>query len=135
MPDLSEIQTLVDFGMCVVLWLVQLVIYPSFLRIEASQLLAWHKSYSFRVSFVIMPLILTQLALAMWAVTTGASIYEWIAFVLVIICWALTFLVSVPLHRKIDQGDLSMETRRKLIQTNWPRTILWTAIFVIGLLP
>lgn len=135
MPDLAEFQTLVDFGMCLLLWLVQLVIYPSFLRIEASQLKAWHKAYTFRVSFVIMPLMVAQLALATWTVTTGASIWEWIAFVLVTVCWGLTFFVSVPLHRKIDEGDVSIETRQKLIQTNWPRTILWSQVFILSLVP
>ena len=133
MISLHEIHSLVDFGMCVVLWLVQLVIYPSFLKIEASQLVAWHKAYTFRVSFVIMPLMLAQLALSIWTISMGAHLREWIAFVFVLVCWGLTFFVSVPLHRKIDQGDLSEATRRKLIQTNWPRTILWSQIFIIGL--
>jgi hypothetical protein len=135
MPPLAEIHSLVDFGMCVVLWLVQLVIYPSFLRVEASQLMAWHKAYTFRVSFIIMPLLLAQLALATWTAITGASIREWVALTLVLVCWALTFFVSVPLHRKIDEGDASIETRQKLIHTNWPRTILWSLVFILGLVP
>jgi hypothetical protein len=135
MPPLAEIHSLVDLGMCVVLWLVQLVIYPSFLRVEASQLMAWHKAYTFRVSFIIMPLLLAQLALATGTAITGASIREWVALTLVLVCWALTFFVSVPLHRKIDEGDVSIETRQKLIQTNWPRTILWSLVFILGLAP
>lgn len=135
MIHLHELHSLVDFGMCVVLWLVQLVIYPSFLKIEQSQLVACHKVYTFRVSFVIMPLMFGQLALASWSVTGDASIREWIAFAFVLVCWVLTFLVSVPLHRKIDQGDVSEATRQKLIQTNWPRTILWSQVFILGLMP
>jgi DMSO reductase anchor subunit len=128
-----ELHSLVDFGMCVVLWLVQLVIYPSFLRVEPSELVAWHKAYTFRVSFVILPLMLGQLALAILTVLDDASILEWTAFALVIVCWYLTFFVSVPLHRKIEQNDISRETRQKLITTNWPRTILWSVIFGLGL--
>ena len=133
MITISELHSLVDFGMFVVLWLVQLVIYPSFLRIESSDLLAWHKAYTLRVSFVILPLMFGQLALSILSVVGDASILEWTAFVFVLVCWILTFFVSVPLHRKIEQNDITRETRQKLITTNWPRTILWSVIFGLGL--
>ena len=133
MIAIPELHSLVDFGMCVVLWLVQLVIYPSFLRLKSSELIAWHKAYTFRVSFVILPLMFGQLALSILSVVGDASILEWTAFVFVLVCWILTFFVSVPLHRKIEQNDITRETRQKLITTNWPRTILWSVIFGLGL--
>lgn len=133
MPDLSEIHSLIDFGMLIVLWLVQLVIYPSFLRIEAGQLLSWHQTYTFRVSFVIMPLMLTQLALAAAAAFgESAGWLDGFILALVLLCWGLTFFISVPLHKKIDGGDLSEATRTALIRTNWPRTLIWSAIFCLG---
>ena len=133
MIAIPELHSLVDFGMCVVLWLVQLVIYPSFLRLESSELLAWHKAYTFRVSFVILPLMFGQLALSILSILEDPSILEWLAFAFVLVCWILTFFVSVPLHRKIEQNDNTSETRQKLITTNWPRTILWSVIFGLGL--
>jgi hypothetical protein len=130
---MSELHSLVDFGICIVLWLVQLVIYPSFLRIDESQLLLWHKAYTFRVSFVIMPLMLTQLAMAVAAVATPAGTWkDGLVLALVLLCWLLTFLISVPLHQKIDQGDAGAVYRQRLIWTNWPRTFLWTLIFLLG---
>ena len=133
MITITELHSLVNFGMCVVLWLVQLVIYPSFLRVEPSELIAWHKAYTFRVSFVILPLMLGQLVIAILSVWEDPSILEWVAFTFVLVCWILTFFVSVPLHRKIEQNDTTRETRQKLIATNWPRTILWSVIFGLGL--
>ena len=133
MIAIPELHSLVDFGMCVVLWLVQLVIYPSFLRVDSNDLLAWHKAYTFRVSFVILPLMFGQLALSILSVLEDPSNLEWVAFVFVLVCWILTFFVSVPLHRKIEQNDITRETRQKLITTNWPRTILWSLIFGLGL--
>ena len=133
MITIPEIHSLVDFGMCVVLWLVQLVIYPSFLRVKTSDLLAWHKAYTFRVSFVILPLMFGQLVLAILSVLEDPSILEWLASAFVLVCWILTFFVSVPLHRKIEQNDTTKETRQKLITTNWPRTILWSLVFGLGL--
>ena len=132
MITISEIHSLVDFGMCVVLWLVQLVIYPSFLRVKTSELLSWHKAYTFRVSFVILPLMFGQLVLAILSVMKDSSILEWLAVAFVLVCWILTFFVSVPLHRKIEQNDITKETLQRLIITNWPRTILWSLIFGLG---
>ena len=133
MITIPELHSLFDFGMCIVLWLVQLVIYPSFLRVEPNKLIAWHKVYTFRVSFVIMPLMFGQLILVIFSVWEDPSLAEWVAFVLVLVCWTLTFFVSVPLHRKIEQNDTTKETRQKLITTNWPRTILWSLVFGLGL--
>ena len=89
MITISELHSLVDFGMCVVLWLVQLVIYPSFLRVEPSELITWHKAYTFRVSFVILPLMFGQLVLSILSVVGDASILEWTAFAFVLVCLSL----------------------------------------------
>ena len=133
MITIPELHSLFDFGICVVLWLVQLVIYPSFLRVEPSKLIAWHKAYTFRVSFVIVPLMFGQLVLAILNLWEDPSMLDWIAFAFVLVCWILTFIVSVPLHRKIEQNDITKETRQKLLTTNWPRTILWSLVFGLGL--
>ena len=133
MIAIPELHSIVDFGMCVVLWLVQLVIYPSFLRVEPSELIARHKAYTFRVSFIILPLMFGQLALSILSVVGDATILEWTAFTFILVCWILTFFVSVPLHRKIERNDTTRETRQKLIATNWSRTILWSVIFGLGL--
>ena len=85
MITITELHSLVDFGMCVVLWLVQLVIYPSFLRVKTSDLLAWHKAYTFRVSFVILPLMFGQLVLAILSVIEDPSILGWLAFAFILV--------------------------------------------------
>ncbi|MFP4069423.1 MAG: hypothetical protein ACLFVC_04495 [Opitutales bacterium] len=127
------VRHLVDFGMVVVVWLVQLVIYPGFLAMEAERLRSWHRSYTFRVSFVIMPLMLLQLGLVGRAALLGRDPGDLMALAGVAVCWLLTFGVSVPLHRRVADGEGGRETLNRLIRTNWPRTVLWTAVFIIGL--
>ncbi|MGZ0708258.1 hypothetical protein ACWPKO_07965 [Coraliomargarita sp. W4R53] len=131
---MSELHTLVDFGICVILWLVQCIIYPSFLRMQGDALIEWHKTYVFRFTWIIAPLMILQLIFAAWAVVHAGAFQSWLILAMVALCWILSFGVSVPLHRKIEQGDPTQAERRKLIQTNWPRTILWTAVFVLGYL-
>lgn len=134
MPALFELHTLVDFGICVILWLVQFVIYPSFLWMDGERLVEWHKAYVFRFTWIIAPLMIGQLFCAGWAVVDVGGLSSWLVLVMVAICWILSFGVSMPLHRKIDEGDATQMARRRLIQTNWPRAILWTAVFVFGYL-
>jgi hypothetical protein len=132
MHILSELQTLINFGIFVILWLVQIIIYPSFLRMEGEHLLEWHQTYVYRFTWIIAPMILLQLMASVAAVLVTGTVLNWLLLGLVLLCCLLSFGVSVPLHRKIDQGDPTQVLRRQLILTNWPRTILWTAIFVLG---
>lgn len=120
--------------MVVILWLVQLVIYPSFLVCDLSKLAEWHRAYTRRVGWVIIPIMFIQLPLLAWLNYQAPSGANLAALICVMACWGLTFGVSVPLHRKMDRGDTSSKTVQCLIRTNWPRTILWTAAFVLGLI-
>jgi hypothetical protein len=132
--DLHELRTLLDFGMVVILWLVQLVIYPSFLTCDLTKLVEWHRSYTSRVAWVIIPVMFTQLPLVGWLTWKEPTMPNLAALGCLFVCWVLTFAVSVPLHRRIDKGDTRAETLQRLIKTNWPRTLLWTAAFFSGLL-
>lgn len=132
--DLAELRTLLDFGMVVILWLVQLVIYPSFLSCDETRLVAWHRRYTSRVAWVIIPVMFTQLPVVAWLSWQYPHPANFCALLALLACWILTFAVSVPLHRSIDAGDTTVRTRERLILTNWPRTILWSVAFLIGLL-
>lgn len=134
METWQHILFLADFGMLIVIWLVQLVIYPSFLSMDRSVMPTWHRRYTFRVSWVIMPLMCSQLSLGAYAAFQYSKISHLLSLILILGTWALTFLISVPLHQKIQAGEGDATVIRRLIETNWPRTILWTVIFVLSLL-
>lgn len=127
------LQLLADFGMCLVLWIVQLVIYPSFLRLQPMEIVEWHRTYTFRISFVIMPCMLTQLAIGVARAYMEPSEMNITYLSLVLITWTLTFFVSVPLHNKVSRGEGSAEVFQSLVRTNWPRTLLWSGIFGLSL--
>lgn len=131
--DITILRHLFDFGMMVILWLVQLVIYPSFLHVEKSSLVQWHRRYTTRVSFIIIPTMLGQMGLVVYATLMQMNLRNLFALMLIAFCWLLTFTVSVPLHRTIEQGEGDDAILNRLIRTNWPRTICWTLVFVVGL--
>ncbi len=39
--------------------------------------------------------------------------------------WASTFFVQVPLHEKLG-GGFDADVQKRLVSTNWIRTIFWT---------
>jgi hypothetical protein len=44
----------------------------------------------------------------------------------VVLVWASTFALSVPLHNQLTLEGYNLETIQQLVKTNWPRTILWS---------
>ena len=55
------IRLLVDFGLLVLIWIIQLIIYPSFLFYRAKELITWHKMYTKAIALIVIPLMLGQL--------------------------------------------------------------------------
>lgn len=128
-----DIKILADMGMAVLVWLVQLVIYPAFLYIQPENFVFWHARYTRRVSYVVLPLMLTQLVTTGYLTATRPSPY-WAAQSLVVVAlWALTFLKAVPLHEQLGTASDPFPVVRNLVRANWPRTGLWTLLLVMGL--
>jgi len=120
-----------DAGLLVLIWLVQLVIYPSFRFYNICELKKWHRLYTGRITLVVLPLMLSQLILS-WGIVLANNwdIFYTINAVLVLLTWVSTFIIFVPLHQKIDNAQHLEIYIQKLITYNWLRTFLWTIIFV-----
>lgn len=130
-PDLSTIITResIDLAMLVFLWLVQIIIYPSFKRISKESILSWHKSYQTKVPIIMGPIMLLQMYQITFDLLNTIAPMTMIRFILLIASWFLTVAVSVPLHRKIESNKDLENSIDKLIKTNLPRTVTWTAIY------
>ena len=124
---------LINFGMAVVIWLVQLVIYPGFAHYPADRLVGWHTRYTSRISFIVVPLMTAQIALLAAAAYRGGGPASSGMLVMVLLCWGVTFKFSVALHQRIARNREVAESVRMLVVTNWPRTVLWSAVFLVGL--
>ena len=131
-PSLTLLD-LVNFGMAVAIWMVQLVVYPGFAFYPPERLVSWHARYTRRISLVVVPLMTVQLGLLAVAAYAGAGPAVHAMLVMVLLCWGVTFKYSVGLHRRIANGDDAATAVRLLVRTNWPRTVLWSAVFLVGL--
>lgn len=123
---------LIDFGLVVLIWLVQLVVYPSFKYYQPDDLLRWHSHYTSAITVIVLPLMFGQLILHALNVYNGFSLLSMLIFTLVLGTWLVTFVWAVPLHNRITgQNDLASAVST-LISINWIRTILWTLVFLLG---
>lgn len=131
--NLAQYRLLLDFGLAVLIWIVQLVVYPSFLFYRREDLLNWHGDYTQKITYVVLPLMLGQLLAGGLQLARSVSWYTAFSAVVILSLWLLTFLVFVPLHGQIASGAFDEQTLSRLVQWNWLRTALWTLLFVAGL--
>ena len=128
--------TAIIFDTCllVLIWLVQLIIYPSFKHYTLENLKKWHPIYTQRIAIVVIPLMFGQLGFGIYELINAVTLFSIIKITLIAIVWILTFVIFVPLHNAIDKSDNTKGITVKLVQKNWSRTIVWTIIFLIGLI-
>ena len=123
---------LLDFGLCILIWMVQLIVYPSFTFYNNTQLLTWHKTYTKAIALIVIPLMLGQLGIAIYQVFLAQNSYTLVSIVLVVFLWGITLLKFAPMHQQISEGNTQIQLLKTLVQTNWIRTIIWTLLFVLS---
>ncbi|MEM9895807.1 MAG: hypothetical protein AAF789_05515 [Bacteroidota bacterium] len=123
---------IVDFGLVILIWMTQLVVYPSFTYFQSEDLIAWHSKYTTAISVIVMPLMLTQVALHGYFLLTDYHLLRLIAATLIGLVWINTFFFAVPLHNQIGASINVQEAAQSLVKVNWYRTILWTLVFLLS---
>lgn len=123
---------IVDFGLVVLIWLVQLIIYPGFRYYSPDELALWHPKYSNLITLIVGPLMLAQVGLVGWELVTRFSGLTVLSAVLVGLMWASTAFQAIPIHNAIAAGDASPDVLARLVSVNWVRTVGWTVIFGLG---
>ena len=128
-----NLKLLFDFGLVVLIWMTQVIVYPSFIQFDPVDLQRWHSSYTVRISILVIPLMIGQLGLHVYQLSQGASFIPFIALLFILLAWANTFLFAVPLHNQIATGvDISVAVQ-KLVSANAWRTGFWSIVFLIDL--
>ncbi len=123
-----------DFGLMVLIWMVQLIVYPSFLYYKnLGTFYNWHETYTKRIAIIVIPLMFGQLITTILQVVVTQNFYTLTSSGLVLLVWASTFLQFVPLHANIGNKRNIEPTLRQLKQKNWIRTALWSLLFVLSL--
>ena len=110
------------------IWVVQLVVYPSFLLVGATP--AWpavHAAHTRAIGRAVGPPWAVQgLTVGLLLVRDGLSPLTALTGLLALTTVVVTGAVSVPLHTRLAQ-TWDEAAARRLVRTNWLRTGAWTA--------
>jgi hypothetical protein len=120
-----------------IIWFVQLVHYPMLHLSDGADASAGHAEYTRRMGFVVMPVMLAELALQLLWIQRSPTPIAWTAASLLLLIWLSTFMLQVPCHTRL-QKHFDPTLQQKLVHTNWIRTIAWTAralLLGLALLP
>ena len=128
--SIAILRLLFDFGLLVLIWIVQRIVYPGFLHYNSKNLINWHKEYTSRFTSIVLPLMLGQLCISIYQLINEINLYTVLSIMIIIVIWVSTFVQFVPIHAQISKGKSSQKMLNSLVKKNWIRTFLWTALFL-----
>jgi hypothetical protein len=119
MESLWPIHLAITSGLCVLIWLVQVTHYPLFHYIDPDRFKEAMLVHQAKISWIVIPLMTAELGLSLFTLHIPSIIF-------VCLIWGTTFFVQVPLHDQLAKGGYQYATVKKLVNSNWIRTFLWT---------
>ena len=124
-------------GMFGVILFVQIVHYPLMARVGRENSAGYAKAHTDRTGLVVIPLMLAELlaAVLIWTDPPDAAppLAAPAGLLALAGIWLVTFTVSVPCHRAL-LGGFDEAAHRRLVRSNWIRTVLWGVRVPLALL-
>ena len=132
--DLLLVHGFATLYMTGLIWFVQLVHYPLFAQVGRHAHLSYHSAHVYWTTWAVGPPMLLELGITLLLCfsDTFARSTTVCGLIILIIIWLSTAMVQVPCH---NQLALSFDSRihRKLVLSNWVRTLGWTMRALIAL--
>lgn len=122
--------TVATMYMVGLIWMVQVVHYPLLALVSVERAPQIAREHQRRTGNVVGPAMLVEglstLGLLIWRSDDVWGILPWVNGIFLAIALGSTVLLSVPLHEKMANNP-DDQVGRRLVVTNWPRTIAWSA--------
>ena len=110
------------------IWYIQLVHYPLYRFVGEKEFSAYHLRNICMTASVVIPLMVLELFTGFWLWWNAVDAQKtefFVGLLLLGVCWGSTLFFQIPYHwnliRMKDERIL-----KRLIQTNWIRTIVWS---------
>lgn len=120
-----------------VIWVIQLVHYPSFKYVNESDYIIFQKYHMSNISYIVFPVMFTELITAILILFFGEeSLFFMLSLICLFLIWVITGVLFTKFHNILQKGkDLKMI--EKMIKANWMRTLLWTLrlIMILFVIP
>jgi hypothetical protein len=111
------------------IWFVQLVHYPLFSAVGAGEFTAYEARHTRATAWAVALFMPAEALTAAWLVleTPGgvSPVGVTLGLILVAALWIVTAIWQAPMHGRLSQG-YDARLHRRLVSSNWIRTILWT---------
>tara|TARA_A100000164_G_scaffold199049_1_gene176665 strand:- start:490 stop:948 length:459 start_codon:yes stop_codon:yes gene_type:complete len=110
-----------------VIWVIQLVHYPSFHFIDKDIYSAFQKFHMNKISLIVLPLMIVEIitGVILLNLHNFKNAFILISFIILIIIWAITGVFFSSVHSKLIIGYQELIVNQ-LVAINWIRTLLWT---------
>ncbi len=116
------------------IWFVQVVHYPLMGKVGEADFISYENAHTRLTSWVTAPPMLLELGSGAFLLYFSPSSMVFQANLLgIALLWASTFFIQVPLHNQLSRA-FSYRAHRRLVNSNWIRTALWTGrgILLLG---
>ena len=123
-----------SFVMAWVGWFVQIRQYPRLAALPSEHFIDAHRRHSVRIGVIVIPAMLAELASSVGLFSLQPTFWpNYVGAGLAIFAVGWTFAVSAPIHQRLSKHHDPSDLHR-LIKTNLPRTLAWTAHALLCLL-
>jgi hypothetical protein len=125
--SLEQIHLIATSMMVAIIWIVQILHYPTFLFIDRKQYTDFQQFHMKKISYIIIPIMAVELfsGLGILFIIQKDQISFYVSLALLILIWMITGLFFTKYHYDLSK-KYNQETILQLIQFNWIRTLLWT---------
>ena len=110
-----------------VIWVIQIVHYPSFHFIEKELYTAFQKFHMNKISIIVIPIMLAELitGIMLFLDKSSKSPFLTISIIILVLIWLITGVFFTKAHNELIAGYQELVVNQ-LVAMNWIRTLLWT---------
>jgi len=125
--SLEQLHLIATSMMVAIIWMVQILHYPSFLFVDKQQYTEFQQFHMKKISYIIVPIMLLELfsgfGILFYIEKAQLSLYA--SLTLLVLIWVITGLFFTKYHTELSK-KYNRNTILRLIRFNWIRTVLWT---------
>ena len=133
LPWLLGIQLATTLPLVGLIWTIQLVHYPLFEKVGEADFTGYQGAHMRAIGPLVGPLMLFEMLAVIGLVILEPNPLTILGLLLLIVIWVSTALIQVPCHRTLTIG-FEPQAHRRLVRSNWIRTIAWTMRGLIAIL-
>lgn len=111
------------------IWFVQVVHYPLLAAVGSEQFSEYERRHVALTTWVVGPPMLIELSTAvslLWMRPEAVELWQvWAGLLALLLIWASTMFLQVPCHDILSRS-FDESAHRRLVRTNWLRTLAWS---------